>query len=51
MKQNNFKQNLSELPTQPDFIFIITDQERATQHFPDNWEKENLPTLTFLKEN
>ena len=51
MKKNNFKQNLSELPTQPDFIFIITDQERATQHFPDNWEKENLPTLTFLKEN
>ena len=35
----------------PDLIFIITDQERATQHFPDNWEQENLKTLTFLKQN
>ena len=39
------------LPSKPDFIFIITDQERATQHFPPNWEKNNLKTLTFLKEN
>jgi len=39
------------LPAKPDFIFIITDQERATQHFPDNWESDNLKTLTFLKDN
>ena len=39
------------LPSKPDFIFIITDQERATQHFPPNWEKNNLKTLTFLKDN
>lgn len=47
-KQNNFKELLVE---KPDIIIIITDQERATQHFPENWEKENLPTLTKLKEN
>lgn len=35
----------------PDLLFIITDQERATQNFPDNWESENLKTLTFLKKN
>lgn len=45
------KEKIQELPSQPDIIFIITDQERATQHFPDNWEKENLPTLTKLKQN
>lgn len=46
-----FKETVQQLPEQPDFIFIITDQERATQHFPPNWEKDNLKTLTFLKEN
>jgi arylsulfatase A-like enzyme len=45
------KEKIQELPSKPDIIFIITDQERATQHFPDNWEKENLPTLTKLKQN
>ena len=48
---NKFQKRLKELPSQPDIIFIITDQERATQHFPDNWEKDNLSTMTFLKEN
>tara|TARA_R110000772_G_scaffold194176_1_gene304971 strand:+ start:3204 stop:4781 length:1578 start_codon:yes stop_codon:yes gene_type:complete len=42
---------MKRLEKNPDIIFIITDQERATQHFPNNWEKENLPTLTKLKEN
>lgn len=46
-----FKETVQQLPEQPDIIFIITDQERATQHFPDNWEQDNLKTLTFLKEN
>jgi choline-sulfatase len=45
------KEKMLELPSQPDIIFIITDQERATQHFPENWEEENLPTLTKLKQN
>ena len=47
----NFTQRLSKLSEQPDIIMIITDQQRATQHFPADWEKENLHSLTFLKEN
>ncbi len=40
-----------KLIDKPNFIFIITDEERTTQHFPDNWEQENLPNLTRLKNN
>ena len=47
----NFSQRLDSLPGKPDIILILTDQERATQHFPDKWEQENLKTLTFLKQN
>ncbi|WP_290800573.1 sulfatase-like hydrolase/transferase [Flavobacterium sp.] len=47
----NFKQKLQEITEKPDLILIITDEQRATQHFPPGWEKENLKTLTFLKEN
>jgi choline-sulfatase len=43
--------NLAKLKEQPDLIIIITDQERATQHFPPNWEQDNLHSLTFLKKN
>ena len=50
-KQNSLKETISKLKQKPDIVFIITDQERATQNFPDNWEKENLPTLTKLKKN
>jgi arylsulfatase A-like enzyme len=32
-------------------VLFLTDQERAIQHFPDNWEQDNLPGLTRLKEN
>lgn len=32
-------------------IIFLTDQERATQHFPENWEENNLPGLTRLKKN
>lgn len=42
---------MKKINSSPDVIFIITDQERATQHFPKGWEQENLPTLTKLKEN
>ncbi len=45
------KQKLEQLGKQPDLILIITDEQRATQHFPPGWEEENLPTLTFLKQN
>ncbi len=29
-------------------IIFITDQDRAIQHFPKNWAKENLPALNRL---
>jgi choline-sulfatase len=45
------KKKLEELCERPDLILIITDEQRATQHFPPNWEEEHLPTLTFLKKN
>ncbi|MDF1697355.1 MAG: sulfatase-like hydrolase/transferase [Saprospiraceae bacterium] len=47
----SFMQRRKALPKQPDIILIITDQERATRHFPKNWEKDNLKTMTFLKSN
>lgn len=47
----SFSERLANFSSQPDIVMIITDQERATQHFPKNWEKENLKTLTFLKQN
>jgi arylsulfatase A-like enzyme len=47
----DFKKKLTKLGKQPDMILIITDEQRATQHFPPGWEEENLPTLTFLKKN
>lgn len=47
----NFNENLKKVGEHPDIVIIITDQQRATQHFPEGWEKENLPNLTFLKEN
>jgi len=46
-----FLNKLKKSEIKPDLIFIITDQERATQNFPDDWESENLKTLTFLKKN
>ncbi|MES2655981.1 MAG: sulfatase-like hydrolase/transferase [Bacteroidota bacterium] len=47
----NFKKNLEELGKQPDFLIIITDQQRATQHFPPGWEEQYMPNLTFFKKN
>ncbi len=32
-------------------VLFMTDQERATQHFPPGWEEQNLPGLTRLKRN
>jgi arylsulfatase A-like enzyme len=32
-------------------VIFITDQQRATQHFPKGWEEENLPGMTRLKQN
>ena len=30
-------------------ILILTDQERAIQHFPPGWSQRNLPGLTYLQ--
>ena len=32
-------------------LLFMTDQQRATQHFPDGWEEANLPGLRRLKAN
>jgi arylsulfatase A-like enzyme len=32
-------------------ILFMTDQERATQHFPQGWEAANLPGMSRLKKN
>jgi len=32
-------------------ILFITDQERAIQHFPQNWQRENLPGMRRLKQH
>jgi len=45
----DFQKKLTQLGQQPDLILIITDEQRATQHFPDGWEEKHLHTLTFLK--
>ncbi|WP_118975832.1 sulfatase-like hydrolase/transferase [Taibaiella koreensis] len=47
----SLRERLGNPSGKPDIILIISDQERATQHFPDNWEQDNLKTLTFLKQN
>ncbi len=46
-----FAKRRKGLPVQPDIILVITDQERATQNFPPDWESDNLKTMTFLKSN
>ena len=51
MKKQAFLDKLKSQTKKPDLVFIITDQERATQNFPDNWERDNLKTLSFLKVN
>src|ERR1700751_5846371 len=32
-------------------ILFLTDQERKIQHFPPDWESQNLPGLTRLTQN
>jgi choline-sulfatase len=41
----------NELPQHPNIVLILSDQERATQHFPKGWEEENLHNLTRLKKH
>lgn len=46
----SFAERLQQL-TKPDIILIITDQERAIQHFPEGWAEANLPSMNRLKQN
>ena len=32
-------------------LLFITDQQRATMHFPSGWEEQNLPGMTRLKKS
>ena len=48
IKKSNAQTSLLE---KPNLLFIITDQERHTQYFPEGWEEANLPHLTRLKNN
>ena len=32
-------------------VLFITDQERATQHFPDGWEEANMPNFQRLRKH
>ncbi|ELS00993.1 arylsulfatase A family protein [Xenococcus sp. PCC 7305] len=34
----------------PNIIILISDQQRAIQHFPEEWVKNNLPNLNRLKQ-
>ena len=34
----------------PNIIILMTDQQRAIQHFPDSWVQQNLPNLNRLKQ-
>jgi hypothetical protein len=40
-----------KLPKRPNLVLILSDQERATQHFPPGWERRNLHNLTRLKDH
>jgi choline-sulfatase len=39
----------AELPARPNLLLLITDQERAVQHWPDGWAEQNLPALARLR--
>ena len=34
----------------PNIIILISDQQRAIQHFPEEWVQKNLPNLNRLKQ-
>ncbi|MCG8530867.1 MAG: sulfatase-like hydrolase/transferase, partial [Desulfovibrionales bacterium] len=42
---------MEKLKGKPNILVILTDQERATMHFPPGWEEENLKNMTKLKQN
>lgn len=43
--------DLFQSEKRPNLLFIMTDQERAHEHFPRNFQQHYLPAMTRLKEN
>lgn len=41
----------SDLPTQPNILLLITDQQRHVRHWPPGWAEANLPALARLQRN
>lgn len=39
------------LPTHPNILLLVTDQERYPRHWPDGWADENLPNHRRLAEH
>lgn len=51
-KRKNRKKNRNRRDfTGMNVVLFMTDQERATMHFPKGWEEQNLPGTTRLKKN
>lgn len=40
-----------DLPSRPNILVIITDQQRHLQHWPAGWVEQNLPAMTRLLRN
>jgi choline-sulfatase len=40
-----------DLPTKPNLLLIITDQQREAQHWPSGWVSEHLPAMKRLMDN
>ena len=43
--------SVGDLPQQPNILILITDQERAPQHWPAGWGDTNLPNRKRLAEH
>lgn len=43
----DLKEKLNQIGQKPDMILIITDEQRATQHFPPGWEEKIFQLLLF----
>jgi choline-sulfatase len=41
----------THIPTVPNIIVLMTDQERHHVHWPEGWAEKNLPSLQRLKRN
>lgn len=42
---------LNVFPEKPNILIIITDQQRAYQHWPEGWAEKNLPSMSRLMKN